>query len=516
MNFGAVSGILRHAALVLLIFYSVIGQTSAWTANGANLTLAWDPISDPGVAGYRVYYGSGSRVYTNSVAVGTTSVTISNLAPGTTYYFAVTTVNTNTLESDYSAEASYTPPLGPVNYPPTLNSLADRTVNENSGATAVQLSGIGSGSSTENQPLAVSAFSSNPTLIPNPALSYTSPDATGTLTFTPAVNSFGSALMTVMVDDGGIVSNTVIRSFTITVNQVVTAPVTMTNAIIAPNQMFRFVLNPPYNNGDHFNYSLDATAPAGARISNRRGVTALVWVPASDQASTTNLITIRVTDTTTPALSTNEAVQVTVKDYLSVLAGTTAVQAGLNASIPISVTSSEGVTNLSFALGWPTNRLSNPALAVSSPTSVAGTLQAQGTNLLVTIRSLSGLVINGSNLVAQLNFQTAASQSSAFVSLPVSGITASKPNGAAYIDFVGNSGQVAVVNDLPMLLPANNAPNRALQLYGRVGTSYQLQSSTNLANPNSWSLVMSYVQTNSVQSVNVGASSPVIFYRVKR
>lgn len=73
------------------------------------VTLAWDPSPDPEVGAYRVYWGVQSRTYTNHVEVGgrgTTSVTLTNLPAGVTYFFAATAVATNGIESDYSNEAS--------------------------------------------------------------------------------------------------------------------------------------------------------------------------------------------------------------------------------------------------------------------------------------------------------------------------------------------------------------------------------------------------------------------------
>jgi hypothetical protein len=59
------------------------------------------------IANYNVYYGVASATYTNVVAAGTNStVSISNLVNGTTYYFAATAVDTSGLESDYSTEVS--------------------------------------------------------------------------------------------------------------------------------------------------------------------------------------------------------------------------------------------------------------------------------------------------------------------------------------------------------------------------------------------------------------------------
>jgi hypothetical protein len=403
-----------------------------------------------------------------------------------------------------------------VNDPPTLDALNNLVLNENSGPQQVSLSGISAGPANEGQPVTVTATSSNPSLIPNPAVSYQSPNPTGSLTISPTTNAFGSATITVTVNDSQATNGVVSRSFNVTVNQVVTTPNTLTNAIIAPNEVFRFTLVPPYNNGHHFTYSLDATAPAGAKISNRRGVYSLVWVPTSAQASTTNLVNIRVNDTTTPALSTNEYVQVIVLDYLNVFSGLSAVQTGQTLTVPLISLSSDGLTNLSFTVGYPTNRFSNPALTILSPTTLAGTIQPQGTNLLVRIRTLSSQVLDGSNLVAQINFQTASSQSSAFVSLPIRNVSGTKPTGLGYVDNTAQPAQVVVVSDVPLLQSTASGSNRLLKLYGRVGTTYQLESTTNLLVPSAWSAVTSYVQTNVAQTFNADSTRPIIFYRLKQ
>src|SRR5258706_4612399 len=60
------------------------------------------------------------------------------------------------------------------------------------------------------------------TLFPYTTLfrSYTSPNSTGSLGFTPAVNGNGTATITVTVNDGQALNNTVTRTFTVTVNSV--------------------------------------------------------------------------------------------------------------------------------------------------------------------------------------------------------------------------------------------------------------------------------------------------------
>ncbi len=76
----------------------------------SSVTLAWDPNLDPNTAGYRLYMGTTSQVYTNEVDVGNvTNATISGLTMGATYYFALTDYANDGLESAYSGEISFTP-----------------------------------------------------------------------------------------------------------------------------------------------------------------------------------------------------------------------------------------------------------------------------------------------------------------------------------------------------------------------------------------------------------------------
>ena len=80
-------------------------------AQAENLSLGWSPSSDTNVTGYNIYYGTSSGDYTNKVTIGNIlATTISNLTYGTTYYFAVTALNSAGDESDFSNEAKFTFP----------------------------------------------------------------------------------------------------------------------------------------------------------------------------------------------------------------------------------------------------------------------------------------------------------------------------------------------------------------------------------------------------------------------
>jgi len=76
-------------------------------------------------------------------------------------------------------------------------------LSANSPPQTINLTGISSGALNESQTILVTATSSNPSLIPNPVVTYSSPAASGTLAFTVATNLGGTALISVIVQDTG-------------------------------------------------------------------------------------------------------------------------------------------------------------------------------------------------------------------------------------------------------------------------------------------------------------------------
>ncbi len=90
-----------------------------------------------------------------------------------------------------------------VNDEPTLDALNDININEDDPEQTVNLTGIAAGGG-EAQELSVTAVSDNTGLIPDPTVTYSSAEATGTLTFTPVADQFGTATITVTVEDGGL------------------------------------------------------------------------------------------------------------------------------------------------------------------------------------------------------------------------------------------------------------------------------------------------------------------------
>jgi hypothetical protein len=142
-------------------------------------------------------------------------------------WFSIYNGSTFTAVKDWIMAVTQPAPA-PANAAPTLNALGNLTVNENAGLQTVNLSGISSGASNEVQTLTVTAVSSNPSLIPTPAVTYTSPNTTGTLAFTPVSHASGAATITVTVNDGGVSNNIVTRAFTVTVNAATNPPIVIT------------------------------------------------------------------------------------------------------------------------------------------------------------------------------------------------------------------------------------------------------------------------------------------------
>jgi VCBS repeat-containing protein len=133
---------------------------------------------------------------------------------------------------DGTFQRTFTVTVQAVNDTPTLDAIANpAAINEDAGQQQINLSGISAGGG-EPQALKILVSSSNTTLIPTPTVSYTSPNATGAIYYTPAANKNGTAEITVTVEDAGL--NGILdgvddgwlsRTFTVVVNSVNDAPI---------------------------------------------------------------------------------------------------------------------------------------------------------------------------------------------------------------------------------------------------------------------------------------------------
>jgi hypothetical protein len=184
------------------------GQTITITASSDNTGL----IPTPGIT------------YTSPNNTGTLSFTPAANSFGTAHVTVTVKDNGGTANGGHDTTTTmFMITVTHVNQAPTIDAISDQTLNENAPQQTVNLTGITDGPGDTGQTITVSATSDNTGLIPTPVVTYTSPNATGTLTYTPNANSFGVAHITVTVkDDGGTANSghdTTTRSFTVTVNQ---------------------------------------------------------------------------------------------------------------------------------------------------------------------------------------------------------------------------------------------------------------------------------------------------------
>lgn len=137
---------------------------------------------------------------------------------------------------------SFTLTVNEVNDLPVLAKIGKpKALKEDGPASIVAFSGLTAGP-FENQPITVTATSSNPSIIPHPTVIYTSPAAAGSISIVSAPNQFGSATITLTITDSGNVNNSITRTMPVTVAPINDAP---TISLIAPWQMAKSTVSAP-------------------------------------------------------------------------------------------------------------------------------------------------------------------------------------------------------------------------------------------------------------------------------
>ncbi|PYS46387.1 MAG: hypothetical protein DMG13_30050, partial [Acidobacteria bacterium] len=89
--------------------YATLTTTGTVVTLAPSATLAWDPSTSSGLAGYNIYRSEQSGVYgarLNGALLTSTTVTDSTLQSGHTYFYVVTAVATDGTESGRSNEVS--------------------------------------------------------------------------------------------------------------------------------------------------------------------------------------------------------------------------------------------------------------------------------------------------------------------------------------------------------------------------------------------------------------------------
>jgi hypothetical protein len=343
-------------------------------------------------------------------------------------------VNDGTLDSK-PATVSIT--ITPVNDAPTLNPISDVSALESAPLQTVNLAGISAGPADENEQIVtVTATSSNPALIANPAVSYTSPNATGSLSFTPTAGMIGSAIITVTVSDNGSVeapnATTFTRTFVVFIGPVNHRPTLDQPASIsiledaAPQTVSLTGISAGAAEESEQTLTVTATSSNPALIANptvsytsRAATGSLNFTPVAN-ANGTATITVRVLDDggtanggidfiertfTVDVISVNDAPDFTAgpNQTISAAAGPQTVSGWASGFTPGPVDEAEQT-----GLGYQIVSNSNPALFAAAPAITAdGTLTytpqagASGSATIgVTARDSGGTANGGVNTSA--------------------------------------------------------------------------------------------------------------------
>jgi hypothetical protein len=232
-------------------------------------------------------------------------------------------------------------------------------------------------------------------------------------------------------------------------------------------------------------FGLGAEAPWGAEVDPTNGV--FYWEPSRQQARSLNVISIWITNRGFPPTSPAKTFTVFVDDYSELALGRAAVRAGQAGSLPVTLNTSIGLTNVQGVIKVPGDRMTSLALLQWAP-EVGTALLSQQTadSWHFEFQATPGQVFRTSQDLAQLNF-LAVSNRSAFVPVAAGNITALDTSGRAIPRTFGTPGRVVVVEREPLLeaFPTTNSQPR-LVLYGLSEHPYNLYASPVMPALNGW------------------------------
>ena len=166
----------------LLILFVLTTQISY----AAAINLEWDANSEEDLAGYKIYYGTSSGNYGTPISVGKISASeLSGLTEGTTYYVAITAIDTSDNESEKSDEVN-----GVAQSPPsTTTSVATTTTTALATTTTTTASDTQAPTINITAPTASSTYSTSNSTI---NIGGTSSDNVGVTQITWSNNRGGS------------------------------------------------------------------------------------------------------------------------------------------------------------------------------------------------------------------------------------------------------------------------------------------------------------------------------------
>jgi hypothetical protein len=285
----------------------------------------------------------------------------------------------------------------------------------------------------------------------------------------------------------------------------------ISDQLLDVNEQLSFT-NSAYSPNRPITFSLGPGTPAGAAISTDGFFS---WTPSCEQGSSTNLITVWATDSGSPPASNSMTFTVIVTDCVEMSIGSSVVQAGQSMCLPVSLVSSVNLTNLAFKLAYESGFLTNFNVVLSNLVFTSATATAlDSSHLQLNFNVNSGQALRGASVIGSVCLDTLGGKSQ-FVPLIVTDIVAVSSNNSTASNLFGENGQIVVIGSESLLnFSTGSSSNPTLTLYGNPGVIYDLLSTTNLADSNSWNTVGSVTLSNLFEVIDIGGlTNQVQFYR---
>ena len=241
------------------------------------------------------------------------------------------------------------------------------------------------------------------------------------------------------------------------------------------------------------------------------------WTPAREQGSTTNLITLWAVDDGTPALSNSVSFNVVVGAFIQVTIGSGTVLAGNVTSVPVSLYSTVGLTNVSFSLATLAGCFTNWAANSGNAGLVTVAAQASDpSHPQFSFAPQNGHTLLGAVPLGAISVEALPDATSAFAPLTINQIAATAPSNTPAGPVFGQSGRVVLIGGQALLEASlTNGSNPTLILYGNPGSNYTVMSATNLLAPVTWTALTNFTLTAAVQTLDPGPmTSQMGFFRV--
>jgi hypothetical protein len=263
-------------------------------------------------------------------------------------------------------------------------------------------------------------------------------------------------------------------------------------------------------NGLHFSL---LNGPPGLEINPTNG--SISFFPSPNQGGTTNLVTILVTDSGVPPLSATESFLIVVLDYGQLNLANGAVAAGQVVCLPLTLLSTVGLTNVSFSVTVPPDRLTGLAFTAGSPAIGNSHLtMLNASNAVVSMGTAPGMTLAGTLALGNICVTALTNQTTGLAPLLLSAPAATRADGTPLGDIVAVSGQVVVVNGRTYVQVAPGPGNQIqLVLFGALGTTHIIERSSSVQGP--WTPVNTVNFTTMTQSItwtNHGESA--VFFRL--